>query len=156
MSGLLLRGCQGACQTPRKANDVPQRTCSCQKNSGLWVRPRPTCGSELSKYISGNVEGARSCVQPGKVFRAHSQPVLTDLRGVLKKNAVLSNGLPILSTTVNAILANAHQDLVASGSDADWKFGVEATWFPVQPTANPVAERSEAVWRPKLGSWTPV
>ena len=61
---------------------------------------RPSCGSDRSKDTVGECrEYTELCVltqfQPGEVERAHGQPVVIELRGVLKKSEVLPNGLPI-------------------------------------------------------------
>ena len=71
-----------------------QRTCRRQKTSGVLARPRPTCGSDLSKDISGNAEGILSCV----CCRCSSlekwyEPMASQFS--LSSNAVLPNGLPI-------------------------------------------------------------
>ena len=77
-----------------------ERTCRCQKNfwppgrpkAIVWVRPE-------QRYVGECREYTELCLltqfQPGEVVRAFGQPVLMELRGVIKKNAVFSNGLPI-------------------------------------------------------------
>ena len=168
-----------------ESNWSPHWVCCCQKTSGLRLRPRPRCGSALSKSIWTYAEGAEmgllTFLRPGEVMHAHGHPVLNCLTGVQKKDSVLPSGLPILRMIINAIPANAYQellggdiamlpyfaqwngiqldreDLVVSWSEADmsaafWIFRMEPSWFPLQALAKPVPGSFAAQWCPELAS----
>ena len=75
----------------------------------VWVRTE----QEYLEICRGCAEmGLFTFLRLGEVMQAHGQPVLNGLMGVQKKDSVLPNGLPILCVIMNAIPANAYQELV--------------------------------------------
>ena len=122
----------------------------------------------------------RGCAEVGlftflrEVMHAHGHQVLDGLMGVQKKDSVLPSGLPIWHMIINAIQANAYQellggdmamlpyfaqwngiqldqeDLVVSWSEADVSaafliFRMEPSWFGMQPSQSQEASLRNGV-----------
>ena len=152
----------------------------------LWLPAPP----KAKVWVRIEQEYLEMCCGDGSVhfsqaWRTDASPQPTSSQrphGSTKKDSVLPNGLPILRMIINAIPANAYQELLGgdiamlpnftqwngiqldredlvSWSEADmsaafWIFRMESSWFPLQALAKPVPGSFAAQWRPELGSET--